>query len=884
MFSKLVTNSAYPKERMIARFRLVPLTDSIRKVIALGGLAFASSSVWANTQINPNEIWLDFGVSDGTCALDIDLDGDVDLFRIHSEVVTMLKNTGTPESPEYALPQIFLNDSGALTLIRSGLSDCRYSFNNRPSLIDIDNDGDLDLFKTSSGKFMEYFRNDGTSEHPVFVGESKKQFGISSTLGYFMFRDIDNDGDEDLFDTLPPLDFYENTGTPEQAFFTGGKKLQFQQPCGLESDDETGFLIDLNNDSQWDMLCNNFEYFEFSKTGFLPGKKFNVVDENSLTLLENISNIQAIDLDKDGDMDFLGLSSPYVVLLNNVSDGIIPRFEPVQTFGVVAAATSNIFMADLDADNDLDYVFESVDKTIEYAMNSDSNIMPQYDISEISPALQCNNSFDEIIDSFILAPNTGDSYYFQNITLVDIDGDKGFDLFSQLNLSDSSVSNISVYCENQGSVTNPLFISGVVNAFGLDPEKAKTDASDQDIFFGDVDGDGDQDAWIGSTFYHNIGNSSQPLFRQSSHIPFHATSHLDMDGDGQIDSAIDKSKGLRLLFNALEPAINISATSINDDLVLATNRVSQTQLQLCKFIENTCATNVRPTIAKELSLGTGDFDGNGVEDIILAMIDENGLLKIEIFNSDLQLIGSGSGGTADTVSVSAGQLDDDAEDEYVVSIVQSDGRVAAISFNLDGSRLGKAVANHGKNPSVDVGKFENKKDAYVLAYLTLDNRLETATFRGNGSLIGQGLGGQANHITVKAADILQSTAEDEYVISLIQSDGTLGLIAFASDGTRLGKAEAGSTQQPELVSGFFPEKQDSGIAVSLIQADKKPTVIFYDNQGKRLGKGAGSVLASVSTLTLIDVDDNGVDEAVLVYIDEAGIPHWETFAADGKKM
>lgn len=216
---------------------------------------------------------------------------------------------------------------------------------------------------------------------------------------------------------------------------------------------------------------------------------------------------------------------------------------------------------------------------------------------------------------------------------------------------------------------------------------------------------------------------------------------------------------------------------------------------------------------------------------------------------------------ADSVSVSAGQLDDDPEDEYVVSFVQSDGRVAAIAFNLDGSRIGKFVANQGKQPSIAVGNFGDTGDAIVLAYLTPDDHLETVVFQSDGTIIGQGSAGRASNITVTAVELSASRPGQEYAISLIQSDGTIALIGFAADGTRLGKVSGGIAYQPKVRRNFFSESSKIALAVSVILPDKKPAIIFLDNQGKHLGTGIGGVNASVSAVgTLFS------EKGTLVYI------------------
>lgn len=260
------------------------------------------------------------------------------------------------------------------------------------------------------------------------------------------------------------------------------------------------------------------------------------------------------------------------------------------------------------------------------------------------------------------------------------------------------------------------------------------------------------------------------------------------------------------------------------------------------------------------------------------MIDAEGFLKIQIFDENLFLIGTASAGAADSVSVAAGQLDDDPEDEYVVSFVQPDNHVAAIAFNLNGSQVGKIVAKKGKQPSVAVGNFGGAGDTYVIAYLTPDNQLETAVYQGNGTLINQASVGKVSHSNVSVAELSATDPGDEYAISVVQSDGTVALIGFAADSTRLGKVTGGISYQPNIISG------KSHLAASVILSDKKPAIIFLDNKGRYLGTGKGGVTASVSTIQLLDNNRDGIDDSGgLFYLDEAGNVRIGIYDLDGKK-
>ncbi len=95
-------------------------------------------------------------------------------------------------------------------------------FNDWFYLVDIDNDNDFDIFTGANGAFIEFRRNTGTPSLPDFVIEQdtlKDNNGepIYSEFGCNpVFADIDDDGDQDFIsgNSVGTLNFYENIGTP----------------------------------------------------------------------------------------------------------------------------------------------------------------------------------------------------------------------------------------------------------------------------------------------------------------------------------------------------------------------------------------------------------------------------------------------------------------------------------------------------------------------------------------------------------------------------------------------------------------------------------------------------------------------------------------------
>ncbi|MCB0706186.1 MAG: T9SS type A sorting domain-containing protein [Saprospiraceae bacterium] len=291
---------------------------SLRK--ALAGAAFllgayaAQAQPFAAGEVNPfgwtNQY--DFPVNGFG---DIDNDGDLDMFASSFGPanpywnVKFFQNVGTTSAPDFPDPP-----SGAFGVNEPDLTN--------PVLVDLDSDGDLDMFvgHAFGDGSVYYYENLGTANLPAFGAAQVNPFGLTS--GYFFnfldVMDLDGDGDFDLIHTTQQgiFTYFENTGTPQAPAFAAG----VTDPFGLDQSLGVYFVrlmdfADFDRDGDQDVIMTAYDgpnaivnmfYQENIGSAEEPIFAPPVADPFSIPLpAETFFHPTLIDLDNDGDLDLL---------------------------------------------------------------------------------------------------------------------------------------------------------------------------------------------------------------------------------------------------------------------------------------------------------------------------------------------------------------------------------------------------------------------------------------------------------------------------------------------------------------------------------------------------------------------------------------------------
>ncbi|RPH99111.1 MAG: hypothetical protein EHM72_12075, partial [Calditrichaeota bacterium] len=245
-------------------------------------------------------------VTTGLATLDVENDGDMDLYAVNSRE----KN------------ELYINDgSGHFSLQNRGADDVDEP--NIPSMsagaADFDQDGDVDLVIAKRNASIKLFINDGSGRFSDGTKAAGLEF-VASTNSV-VWSDMDNDGDLDLLlgctasttDSSPTIVFFENQGN--------GKFNR--RESGLPMDGYSLLTSDFDNDGDHDILATQEKDYSILYLN-LGDWKFSSVEESGAQVHGgDIRGAALIDDDDDGDQDIIMMRSDMlnVFLRNNLDNG-----------------------------------------------------------------------------------------------------------------------------------------------------------------------------------------------------------------------------------------------------------------------------------------------------------------------------------------------------------------------------------------------------------------------------------------------------------------------------------------------------------------------------------------------------------------------------------
>ncbi|MCU0431168.1 MAG: FG-GAP-like repeat-containing protein [Cytophagaceae bacterium] len=244
---------------------------------------------------------------------DLDNDGDEDIltsaYRSSNDgAFYYYENTGSIGAPSFGTP---ISSPFSLPTKASDVYI--------PTLVDLDNDGDLDIMAGNysyTNSSLYYFRNTGTPTAPSFAAPVADPFGINtSSLDYYSlynsdFADLDNDGDLDMLvgDYGANLYYFQNTGTASSPSFASPVMNAFGLSAGFRW--AAPEFTDYDGDGDLDVLSGDrndgFNYYENTGTVTSPSFATKVNNPDQLGFLGSIGAFPELyDYDNDGDDDLL---------------------------------------------------------------------------------------------------------------------------------------------------------------------------------------------------------------------------------------------------------------------------------------------------------------------------------------------------------------------------------------------------------------------------------------------------------------------------------------------------------------------------------------------------------------------------------------------------
>ncbi|MFQ5889191.1 MAG: FG-GAP repeat domain-containing protein [Gemmatimonadota bacterium] len=427
----------------------------------------------------------------------------------------------------------------------------------RPQLLDIDGDGDLDLFvQELSGQLM-FFEQVGPPGEGRFLWRTDRYLGLD--VGeWYRFVDMDDDGDFDLLaeERFSHIRYYRNDGGPQSPFFVlAADTLRDVEGVPIFSDRQNiPNVADVDCDGRPDLLLGRLvgtvTRYEAEEEGAHGVPRFRLVTDRfqDIEIVARIGSrhgantMELVDIDHDGDEDlFWGdFFEPGLLFIENTGSCEVPvlRGEPVPFPPARPLRTSGYnapTFGDVDGNGTVDLLVGVLGGAYNPILTAADNLY----------LLDGEAEFGLRTRRFLNGVDVGS----ESIPAVgDLDGDGDLDLLlaNKIDPDDPHTSRVYRF-DNVGTVERPRFrLAGSLDLGGLyhySPALA------------DLDADGDLDLLLGSwkadvAFYRNEGSTVEPRFvledaqlvtltRGSNGTP----ALVDIDADGDLDLFVGEASG-----------------------------------------------------------------------------------------------------------------------------------------------------------------------------------------------------------------------------------------------------------------------------------------------------------------------------------------------------
>ncbi|RFN57923.1 T9SS type A sorting domain-containing protein [Marixanthomonas ophiurae] len=363
---------------------------------------------------------------------------------------------------------------------------------------DIDNDGDIDYVYQAGFNQISFYKNDGSGN----FGPMQQITDDVSSVRDIELSDLDNDGDLDVMSASSGDDkiaYYKNTNG--QGSF--GPQQIVVEINGVNAP-YTVFSIDMDGDGDQDILSAAPGSDKIAWQKNLDGQG-NFSEPITISQLDYPISINAADIDGDGDMDVVSEShNDHIVGWFENMDGLVTSFE-AHLFPQLNDNPYITYPLDVDDDGDIDIISGGINYGIFYYENLNGQ-------GNFGSPQVINNNFKSV----------------ESVKAVDLDGDGDMDLVAA-----DWINDVLFWHENNGG-----------GNYGPEQIISTELLSSYSLVSKDIDNDGDADI-VASSFegssvvwFENIDGQGTfgPLRVIDDNVSGAYEIYAeDLDSDGDID-------------------------------------------------------------------------------------------------------------------------------------------------------------------------------------------------------------------------------------------------------------------------------------------------------------------------------------------------------------